>query len=58
MNKPNILSIAPQQLCDAISNFQTPTCNPLEVTPLASDNIGSGMTGDCNRQLRRAGPVL
>jgi hypothetical protein len=33
MNKPNVLSIAPQQLCDAISNFQTPTCDPLNISP-------------------------
>src|SRR5450759_2460457 len=33
MNKPNILSIARQQLCDAISNFQTTTCDPLQVSP-------------------------
>lgn len=33
MNKPNILSVAPRQLCDAISNFQTPTCDPLKVSP-------------------------
>jgi hypothetical protein len=33
MNKPDILSIARQQLCDAISNFQTPTCDPLNVSP-------------------------
>jgi GAF domain-containing protein len=33
MNKSDILSIARQQLSDAISNFQTPTCNPLQVSP-------------------------
>ena len=33
MNKPNILSIARQQLSDAISNFQTPPCSPLKVSP-------------------------
>ena len=29
----NILGIARQQLCDAISNFQTPNCDPLKVSP-------------------------
>src|SRR6266581_1855767 len=33
MNKPNILGIARQQLCEAISNFQTPRCDPLKVSP-------------------------
>jgi hypothetical protein len=33
MNKPNILSIARQQLSEAISNFQTPSCDPLNVSP-------------------------
>ena len=33
MNKPDILSIVRQQLSDAISNFQTPTCDPLTVSP-------------------------
>jgi hypothetical protein len=33
MNKPNILGIARQQLCEAISNFQTRTCDPLKVSP-------------------------
>jgi hypothetical protein len=33
MIKPDILSIARQQLFDAISNFQTPTCDPLNVSP-------------------------
>ena len=31
MNRPD--SIARQQICDAISNFQTPTCDPLKVSP-------------------------
>jgi hypothetical protein len=42
MDKPNILSVAPRQLCDAISNFQTPTFDPLNVTSLASGNTGAG----------------
>jgi hypothetical protein len=33
MNEPDILSIARQQLSDAISSFQTPTCEPLNVSP-------------------------
>jgi hypothetical protein len=33
MNRPDILRIAPRQLCDAISNFQTPPCDPLAVSP-------------------------
>jgi replication-associated recombination protein RarA len=33
MNGPDPLSAARQQLCDAISNFQTPTCDPLKVSP-------------------------
>ena len=33
MNKPDILTIARQQLSDTISNFQIPTCDPLTVTP-------------------------
>jgi hypothetical protein len=33
MNEPDILSIARQQLCDAIFNFQIPTCDPLDVSP-------------------------
>ena len=33
MNKPDILTIARQQLSDAISSFQAPTCDPLTVTP-------------------------
>jgi hypothetical protein len=33
MNKPNILSAARQQLSEAISNFQTPTCDSLKVSP-------------------------
>jgi hypothetical protein len=33
MNNSNFFSIARQQLCDAISNFQTPTCDPLKVSP-------------------------
>jgi hypothetical protein len=33
MNKPNTLSVAPRQLCDAISSFQAPTCDPLKVSP-------------------------
>jgi replication-associated recombination protein RarA len=33
MNKPNILGIARQQLSGAISNFQTPPCDPLNVSP-------------------------
>jgi hypothetical protein len=33
MNKPNILSIARKRLCDAISNFQAPPCDPLKVSP-------------------------
>jgi hypothetical protein len=32
MNKPNILGIARQQLSEAISNFQTPPCEPLQVS--------------------------
>jgi hypothetical protein len=32
MNQPNILSAARQQLSDAISNFQTPTCTPLNIS--------------------------
>ena len=33
MSKPDILSIARQQLCDAISNSQSSTCDPLKVSP-------------------------
>jgi hypothetical protein len=33
MNKPDILGIARQQLSDAISSFQTPTCTPLKISP-------------------------
>jgi len=33
MNKADVLSIARQQLSDANSNFQTPTCDPLKVSP-------------------------
>jgi hypothetical protein len=33
MNGPDILIIARQKLFDAISNFQTPTCDPLQVSP-------------------------
>jgi replication-associated recombination protein RarA len=33
MNKADVLSIARQQLSDAHSNFQTPTCDPLKVSP-------------------------
>jgi hypothetical protein len=33
MNKTNILGIARQQLSEAISNFQTPSCDPLNVSP-------------------------
>jgi len=33
MNKPDILTIARQQLSDAISNFQPVTCDPLNVSP-------------------------
>ena len=33
MNQPNILSAARQQLCKAISDFQTPTYDPLAVSP-------------------------
>jgi hypothetical protein len=33
MNKPNILEIARQQLCDATFNFQTRTCDPLQISP-------------------------
>ena len=33
MNKPNILGITRQQLSEAISNFQTPSCDPLNVSP-------------------------
>ena len=33
MDKPNILSIARQQLSDAISSLQAPTCDPLKVSP-------------------------
>jgi hypothetical protein len=33
MNNPNILGIARQQLSDAISNFQTPPCTPLNISP-------------------------
>jgi replication-associated recombination protein RarA len=33
MNEPNILAIARQQLSNAISNFQTPTCDPLAASP-------------------------
>ena len=33
MNKPDILSIARQQLLEAISDFQTPTYDPLNVSP-------------------------
>jgi hypothetical protein len=33
MNKPDILSIARKQLCEAISDFQTPTCTPLNISP-------------------------
>jgi hypothetical protein len=33
MNKPNILGIARQRLSEAISNFQTPSCDPLNVSP-------------------------
>jgi hypothetical protein len=32
MNKSDILTIARQQLFDAISSFQAPTCDPLTVT--------------------------
>ena len=32
MNRPDILSTARQQLSDAISNFQTPTCTPLNIS--------------------------
>ena len=37
MNKPDILSIARQQLCDAISNFQTPPCTSAECLALGRD---------------------
>jgi hypothetical protein len=33
MNEPDILSIARQQLSDAISSFQAPMCDPLTITP-------------------------
>jgi hypothetical protein len=33
MNKSNILGIARQQLCGAISDFQIPACDPLKVSP-------------------------
>jgi hypothetical protein len=33
MNKAEVLSIIRQQLSDANSNFQTPTCDPLKVSP-------------------------
>src|ERR1035438_4100970 len=33
MNQPNILSAARQQLCKAISDFQTPTYDPLAASP-------------------------
>lgn len=33
MNKSDPLEIARQQLSGAISNFQTPTCDPLKVSP-------------------------
>src|SRR5262249_40027803 len=33
MNKPDILTIARQQLLDAMSDFQTPKCDPLKISP-------------------------
>jgi hypothetical protein len=33
MNGPDILTIARQQLSDAISNFQMPTCDPMAASP-------------------------
>jgi len=33
MNKADVLSIARQKLSEAISNFQTPSCDPLNVSP-------------------------
>lgn len=33
MNKPDILSLARQQLCEAISKSQPKPCNPLKISP-------------------------
>ena len=33
MSNPNILDVARQKLCDAISSFQVPPCDPLTISP-------------------------
>jgi hypothetical protein len=49
MDKPD--RIARQQICDAI---QTPTCDPLNVTPLASGNTGAGHSAVAYPEMRIA----
>jgi hypothetical protein len=60
MNKSNILTIARQQLSDAISNFQAPTCDPLAVSPwvAASCLIKSTRRGQEHLALRAAATLL
>src|ERR1035437_2289598 len=58
MNKP--YSIARQQLSEAISNFQTPACDPLNVSPwvAASCLIKSTRRGQEHLALRAAATLL
>jgi hypothetical protein len=54
MNKPNILGIARQQLCEAISNFQTPTCDPLKVSPwIAISLLQKARSGEGTNRMER-----
>ena len=54
MNKADVLSIARQQLSDAISRFQNHLRSAESYACLR--NTSAGMTGDCNRNCAGLGP--